>query len=91
MLGEFFSKAELDNAMKAPYASQNLPVLQKMLSLTETIRLMSSFGMEEKWAEAFAKTVRQNAELHKYHSALARNRKMCERYQLSFDSDGLIL
>ena len=89
VLGSLFPRSELDEAIGKPFAKKNLPVLQKLLSTLETVRLMSGYGMNPSWGEELLKTIHGNAELHRYQSALARNKKMCERYNLSFDTDGI--
>ena len=89
VLGKLFSRAELDEASKKPYSKKNMPTLQKFLSILEAVRLMSGYGMNPVWGEELLKTVHSNSELHRYQSALARNRKMCEYYNLSFDTDGI--
>ena len=89
VLGNLFPRSELDEAIAKPFARKNLPVLQRLLSTLETVRLMSGYGMNPSWGEELLKTIHGNAELHRYQSALARNKKMCERYNLSFDTDGI--
>ena len=89
VLSSLFPRAELDEASKKPYAKKNLPVLQRFLSTLETARVMSAYGMNTSWAEELLKTIHSNADLHRYQSALARNKKMSERYNLSFNADGL--
>ena len=89
VLGTLFPRTELDPAIKKPFAKKNLPVLRRFLSTLETVRLISSYGMNPSWGEELLKTIHGNSELHRYQSALARNKKMCERYNLSFDTDGI--
>ncbi len=90
ILGSLFTRAELDDAIRKPYAKKNLPTLRKLLSTLETVRMMTGYGMNPSWGEELVRTIHSNHEMHRYQSALARNRKMCERYQLSFDTDGLV-
>ena len=89
VLASLFPRSELDPAIKKPFAKKNLPVLRKFLSTLETVRLMSGYGMNPSWGEDLLKTIHGDSNLHRYQSALARNRKMCERYNLSFDTDGI--
>ncbi len=90
ILSSLFSRAELDEATRKPYAKKMLPTLRKLLSTLETVRVMTGYGMNPDWGEELVRAIHSNSELHRYQSALARNRKMCERYQLSFDTDGLV-
>ena len=89
VLGELFTKQELDQAVKKPYAPSNMPVLQRMLSVIENIRIMKEYGLKDAWAEEFVRVIHGDSSFHAYQSALAKNRKMCEKYQLDFDADGL--
>ena len=89
VLENLFPRSELDPAIKKPYAKKNLPVLRKFLSTLETVRLISDYGMNPSWGEELLKTIHSSTELHRYQSALARNKKMSERYNLSFDTDGI--
>ena len=90
VLNSMFTRAELDEAVKKPYASRNLPVLQKLLSVAENARIMTEYGMSRAWAEDLIKNIHSSSLLRKYQTALARNRKMSEKYLLKFDSSGLI-
>ena len=89
ILGSLFTHAELDEATRKPYAKKSLPTLRKLLSTLETVRMMTNYEMDPSWGEELVRMIHSNSELHRYQSALARNREMCERYQLSFDTDGL--
>lgn len=89
VLGCLFPRSELDEATKKPFAKKNLPTLQKFLSTLETVRTMSGYGMDPSWGDDLLKTIHGSSELHRYQSALARNKKMCERYNLAFDTDGI--
>lgn len=89
VLGTLFPRSELDEAVKKPFAKKNLPTLQKFLSTLETVRTMSGYGMDPSWGDDLLKAIHGNSELHRYQSALARNKKMCERYDLDFDTDGI--
>lgn len=90
VLNGFFPKAELDEAIRKPYDPKNLPVLQRLLSMMDDARLMVIYGMDEAWRLDLEKTVHGHSDLHRYQSALARSRKMSEKYHLKFDTDGLV-
>ena len=90
VLNSLFPKAELDNAIKKPYAEANLPVLQRLLALVENARMMSVYGMKDAWAADLVRSIHSHPDLHRYQSALGRNKKMSEQYHLSFDTDGLV-
>ena len=90
VLNGLFPKAELDKACRKPYESHNLPVLQRLLATVENARLMAAYGMEEAYVSDLVRTIHSHSDLHRYQSALARNKKMSEQYQLKFDVDGLV-
>ena len=89
ILGSLFPRSELDEAIRKPFAKKNLPTLRKFLSTLETVRIMSGYGVNPSWGEELLKAIHSNSELHRYQSALARDKKMCEYYNLSFDTDGI--
>lgn len=89
VLESIFNKAELDEASRKPYAEANLGVLQKLLATVENVRMMVTYGLDESWAEDLVRTIHNDSNLHRYESALARNKKMSLRYQLQFNEDGL--
>ena len=84
-----FTRAELDDAMKKPYRKDHIHILQRLLALTENVKLMTAYGMNPEWMEELIHTIHTEPALHNYQNALARNRKESEVYQLHFDSDGL--
>ena len=45
--------------------------------------------MNDAWVADLVRTIHGHANLHKYQSALARNRKMSNKYNLQFGTDGL--
>lgn len=90
VLHRLFSKQELETATKKPYDPKHLPVLQRLLSVIESVRLMKAYGLRDSWAEDLIKTVHSDRDFHAYQSALARNKKKSELFQLEFDSDGLV-
>ena len=89
VLNNLFTKAELDEATRKPYAPEHLQTLQRLLSLGENVRLMKAYGMDEVWASDFVKTVHSHSDLHTYQSALGRNKKKSDEYQLVLNTDGL--
>lgn len=89
VLARMFTKQEMEPAIKKPFDPSNLPILQRMLSVTENVRIMKEYGLKNAWAEELVHVIHSDSLFHAYQSALAKNRKMCERYQLEFDSDGL--
>ena len=90
VLKSMFTKAELDEATKKPFAEKNLNVLQRLLAAVDTVRMMSAYGMNEAWGKELVRTIHTNQDLHRYQNALARNKKMCAQYNLEFDNDGLV-
>ena len=90
LLHHLFSKQELMTAAKKPYDAENLPVLQRLLAVLENVRMMKAYGLKDEWADQLVKTIHSDHDFHAYQSALGRNRKKCEQYQLEFDSDGLV-
>ena len=86
----FGNRQEMDSAIRKPYAEANLGVLQKLRATVENVRIMAAYGLDESWAEDLVRTIHNDPSLHRYESALARNRKMSARYQLSFHEDGLM-
>ena len=90
VLHHLFSKQEIEKATKKPYDPGNFPVLQRMLAVLENVRLMKAYGLRDNWANELVQTLHSDHDFHAYQSALARNRKKCEQYQLMFDSDGLV-
>ena len=91
VIENLFTKQELDLAIKKPFAPSNLSVLQRLLALTENVRIMKEYGLKSAWADELIRVIHGNSALHAYQSALAKNRKMCEKYQLQFDTDGLFI
>ncbi len=91
VLRMMFSKAELDNAANKPFARENLPVLQRLLATADTVRMMIVYGMREEWGKELVRAIHASQDLHRYQNALARNKKMCELYNLEFDNDGLVI
>ena len=89
VLDNLFPQAELDEAIRKPYAANNLGVLQRLLSTVENARIMAAYGMNDAWVADLVRTIHGHANLHKYQSALARNRKMSNKYNLQFGTDGL--
>lgn len=89
VLNSLFTKAELDAAVRKPYASANLKILQRLLSTVENVRIMTAYGMNEAWLSDLLRCIRAHSDLHQYQAALARNRKKSEQYHLAFDTDGL--
>ena len=89
VLNTLFTKAELDEAIRKPYAPDHLQTLQRLLSAGENVRVMKAYGMDDVWAADFVKSVHSHSDLHSYQSALGRNKKKSEEYHLLFDSDGL--
>ena len=90
VLDNLFPQAKLDEAIRKPYATKNLTVLQRLLSTVENARIMAAYGMEDAWVTDLIKNIHGHSNLHKYQSALARNKKMKEAYNLQFDADGLV-
>ena len=90
VLNSLFPKAELDNAVRKPYDPKNLPVLQRLLAAVDCARIMTIYGMSDAWEADLERTVHNHSDLHRYQSALARNKKMSTQYHLKFDTDGLV-
>lgn len=86
----FGNRAEMDAAVRKPYADTNLKVLQRLLATAESVRMMVDYGIDPSWEEDLVRAIHENQDLRKYQSALARNRKMSDLYQLRFDGDGLV-
>ena len=91
VLNSLFTKQEMEMAVKKPYAQANLPVLQRLLSLLENVRMMKEYGLKSSWVDDLVRTIHGDSTFHAYQSALAKNRKMSGRYQLEFDTDGLVI
>lgn len=91
VLKTLFTKAELDEAARKPYAKENLPVLQRLLATTDTVRMMIVYGVKEDWGKELVRAIHASQDLHRYQNALARNKKMGEQYGLAFDNDGLVI
>ena len=91
VLRSMFTKAELDGATRKPYAKEQLPVLQRLLATTDTVRMMIAYGMKEDWGRELVRAIHANQDLHRYQNALARNRKKAEQYGLEFDNEGLVI
>ena len=51
---------------------------------------MTIYGMSDAWEADLERTVHNHSDLHRYQSALARNKKMSTQYHLKFDTDGLV-
>jgi len=91
VIHRMFTKQEIELARKKPFATNNLPVLQRLLAIIECVKVMTEYGFRMSWAENLVKFIHNDPDLHTYQSALARDRKKCELYQLNFDSDGLVI
>ena len=89
VLDNLVPQAELDEAIRKPYAANNLGVLQRLLSTVENARIMAAYGMNDAWVADLVRTIHGHTNLHKYQSALARNKKMSNKYNLQFGTDGL--
>lgn len=89
VINSLFTRAELDDATKKPYAKGHVRVLQRLLAMVENVKLMSAYGMDPEWTEELIKVIHTNPVMHSYQNALARNRKMSEMYQLNMTGDGL--
>ena len=85
VLGKMFTLAELEQATRKPYAAKNLPVLQRLLALMDTVQLMNRSMPEGDWEEMLARKLHSEPSWVGYQNALARNVKASMRYQLSFD------
>lgn len=86
----FSNKAELDEAIHKPYAEENLGILQRLLATVNNIHLMTAYGLDSAWEEDLILAIHQENDLKRYQSALARNRKMSDFYQMRFDGDGMV-
>ncbi len=89
IIKHLFSRAELEKAVKNPYKKENLPILQKLLALTDSVRLMKEYGMNASWMDALISTVHSDSLLRSYQNALGRNKKMKELYRLEITGEGI--
>lgn len=85
VLGKMFTPVELEQATKKPYAAKNLPILQRLLALVDTVQLMNRFMPDGDWEEMLARKLHSEPSWVGYQNALERNVKAAVRYQLRFD------
>ncbi len=89
VIKRLFNRAEMDKAVKNPYKKENLPILQKLLALADSVRLMEAYGMNSVWKNDLINTIHSDSVMRSYQNALGRNRKMKELYGLEITGDGI--